>query len=42
MDGAIEFYYLLGGYRGITEATLSFVKMADGLNWKQWKGEKFQ
>ena len=41
-DEAIEFYYLLGGYRGITEATLSFAQVADKLNWKQWKGEKFQ
>lgn len=39
---AIQFYHLLGGYRGVTEATLSFVRIADKLDWKQWKEERFQ
>ena len=41
-EEAIQFYHLLGGYRGVTEATLSFVKLADQLDWKQWKEERFQ
>lgn len=41
-EEAIQFYYLLGGYRGVTEATLSFIQVADKMNWKQWKEERFQ
>ncbi len=41
-EESIQFYHLLGGYRGVTEATLSFVKIADKLDWKQWKEERFQ
>jgi len=38
----IQFYQLLGGFRGVTEATLSFAKAADKLDWKQWKEERFE
>jgi len=38
----IQFYHLLGGFRGVTEATLSFAKAAGKLDWKQWKEERFQ
>lgn len=38
----IQFYHILGGYRGVTEATLSFVNIADQLDWKHWKEERFQ
>jgi len=41
-EEGIQFYYLLGGYRGVTEATLSYVSVADQLDWKQWKEERFQ
>ncbi len=41
-EEGIQFYHLLGGYRGVTEATLSFVRIADQLDWKQWKEERFQ
>ena len=27
-EESIQFYHLLGGYRGVTEATLSFVRVA--------------
>ena len=40
-EEGIQFYHLLGGYRGVTEATLSFVQVADKLDWKQWKEERF-
>ena len=40
-EEGIQFYHLLGGYRGVTDATLSFVKVADQLDWKQWKEERF-
>ncbi len=38
----IRFYHLLGGYRGVTEATLRFAQVSDQLDWKQWKEERFQ
>lgn len=41
-EEGIQFYHLLGGYRGVTEAALSFVKVAGQMNWEQWKEEKFQ
>ena len=41
-EEALQFYHLLGGYRGVTEATLSFINVADKLNWKQWREERFQ
>lgn len=40
-DG-IRFYRLLGGYRGVTEATLSFVNSAEKIDWVQWKEERFE
>lgn len=38
----VQFYHLLGGYRGVTEGALAFVKIAEKLNWEQWKEERFQ
>jgi hypothetical protein len=41
-EEGVRFYQLLGGYRGVTEATLRFAEVADQLNWRQWKEERFQ
>ncbi len=41
-EEGIQFYRLLGGYRGVTEAILSFARVADKIDWKQWKEERFQ
>ena len=41
-EEGVHAYHLLGGYRGVTQATLDFVRIADKLNWDQWKQERFQ
>lgn len=41
-EDGILFYQLLGGYRGVTEAALSFAQVADKLDWKEWQEERFQ
>lgn len=41
-EEGIQFYQLLGGYRGVTEGALAFVKIAEKLDWEQWKEERFQ
>jgi len=41
-EEGIRFYKLLGGYRGVTEATLRFAAVADHMDWKEWKEERFQ
>ena len=41
-EDGVHVYHLLGGYRGVTQATLEFVNIADKLNWNQWKQERFQ
>ena len=41
-EDGVRVYHLLGGYRGVTQATLEFVRIADKLNWNEWKQERFQ
>ncbi len=41
-EEALQFYHLIGGYRGVTEATLYFINVADKLAWKDWQEERFQ
>ncbi len=41
-EEGIQFYHLLGGYRGVTEATMAFVNAADKIDWAQWREERFE
>ena len=36
-----QFYRLLGGYRGVSEAALAYTKVAYDIDWGQWQEEKF-
>jgi hypothetical protein len=36
-----SFYKLLGGYRGVSEAALSYVGVAGQVNWDQWRESRF-
>jgi uncharacterized membrane protein YccC len=36
-----SFYGLLGGYRGVSEAALSYVGVAGKVNWDQWRESRF-
>ena len=36
------FYRLLGGLRGVTQATISYAGTTGNLNWEQWREEVFQ
>ena len=36
-----QFYRLLGGYRGVSEAALAYTKIAYAIDWGQWHEEKF-
>jgi len=36
------FYQLLGGLRGVSQATISYAGNTENLNWKQWREEVFQ
>ena len=36
-----QFYRLLGGYRGVSEAALAYSKVAHTIDWGQWHEEKF-
>ena len=40
VDGE-SFYRLLGGLRGITEASVTFAGVSGGIDWRQWGEEKF-
>jgi hypothetical protein len=41
-EGDGESYYrLLGGLRGITEASVGFAGVSDGIDWCDWREEKF-
>ena len=37
-----NFYQLLGGLRGVTQATVSYARTTGNLNWEQWREEVFQ
>ncbi len=34
-------YRLLGGFRGLSEAMIAYARLADGMNWAQWREERF-
>jgi hypothetical protein len=34
-------YRLLGGFRGLSEAMIDYARLADGMNWAQWREERF-
>ena len=36
-----NFYLLLGAYRSLSEATIQYSEIAEGVNWKPWKEEVF-
>ena len=36
-----HFFRLLGGYRGISEAALSYARAAELINWAHWREERF-
>ena len=41
-EKAESFYRLLGGLRGVTQATISYATTTGTLNWEQWREEVFQ
>jgi uncharacterized membrane protein YccC len=36
-----NFYQLIGSYRGLSEAVVAHAKVAGGINWAQWREERF-
>ena len=34
-------YRLLGSYRGLSEAAIGYARLAEGMNWAQWREERF-
>ena len=40
-DAGERFFRLLGGYRGVSEAALSYAGVAQSINWSQWREERF-
>jgi hypothetical protein len=36
-----NFYRLLGSYRGVSETGISFISVAEKINWAQWREERF-
>ena len=36
-----NFYRLIGSYRGLSEAVVAYAKVAGGINWEQWREERF-
>ncbi len=36
-----NFYGLLGAFRGLSEAGINFVRIANGINWSQWREARF-
>ena len=36
-----NFYRLLGSYRGLSEALVGYVQLAEGVNWAQWEEARF-
>ena len=37
----VNFYRLLGSYRGLSEALVGYVQLAEGVNWAQWEEARF-
>ena len=37
----VNFYRLVGSYRGLSEAVVAHTKLAQGFDWKQWREERF-
>ncbi len=37
----VNFYRLLGTYRGLSEALVGYVQLAEGINWMQWEEARF-
>ncbi|MGD8994190.1 MAG: FUSC family protein [Syntrophobacterales bacterium] len=37
----VNFYRLLGSYRGLSEALVGYVQLAQGINWMQWEEARF-
>ena len=40
-DAGEQFFRLLGGYRGVSEAALAYAGVAQSINWSQWREERF-
>ena len=40
-DAGEQFFRLLGGYRGVSEAALAYAGVAQSINWSQWREEWF-
>jgi hypothetical protein len=40
-DTGEQFFRLLGGYRGVSEAALAYAGVAQSINWSQWREERF-
>ena len=38
---AQRFYCLLGAYRGLSEATIEYAGIAEGINWSRWRETRF-
>ena len=36
-----NFFWLLGGYRGVSEAALAYAGAAQTINWSHWREERF-
>jgi hypothetical protein len=36
-----NFYRLLGGYRGLSEAVVGHAQLAEGIDWKRWREARF-
>ena len=37
----VNFYRLLGTYRGLSEALVGYAQLAQGISWTQWREAKF-
>ena len=40
-DAGEQFFRLLGGYRGVSEAALAYAGVAQSIDWSQWREERF-
>jgi len=37
----VNFYRLLGSYRGLSEALVGYARLAQGINWTEWEEARF-
>jgi hypothetical protein len=37
----VNFYRLLGSYRGLSETLVGYTKLAQRINWSQWEEARF-